>query len=194
MTRFTELTSEQQDALLKGHRHKLNLLIEEIYKLKISKSQPILKVAAFLLEIQAIEFHLIILITELELASSMEPNFIKKTIEEMVTKCCKKPIKVKSKEPYDMTLGEMKDEISKFKAPFLEKLTVLLEKLNKLRRKYAHHLFSGLDSWDKVLKDVEEGIKIDGKVIHELSVISKTISTQSEYGKIMSKKISNDDN
>ena len=43
-------------------------------------------------------------------------------------------------------------------------------------------------------KDVEEGIKIDGKVIHELSVISKTISTQSEYGKIMSKKISNDDN
>lgn len=62
-----------------------------------------------------------------------------------------------------MTLGEMKNALDKYKASFINGLKQELAKLNKLRRRYAHHVFSGLDDWDKVMSDAEKGLEINSK-------------------------------
>lgn len=166
------LTPEKSEVLFRKHREKFDRLLEEIDKLKDPNNPEILTFAAFLIEIQEIEFHLLILITELRLSVPRKAGI---------------SIKVE-KDAYEMTLGEMKNELDKFDGSFLEDLRKSLGELNKLRRRYSHHLFSGMDDWDKVMEDARKGIALNSSVLHDLFVVSKYISEHTEIGKLINRK------
>lgn len=165
-------TDKVLEDVFKRHREKFEYLLNEVKKLKDPGNPGIYTLAAFLIEIQEIEFHLIILITELGSAVAI-----------------KNGKKESKKEPFDMTLGEMKDEICKFEGDFLCELINSLSELNKLRRRYAHHLFSGIDAWDKVMEDVRRGIRLKTQVMSDLYRVSQYISKNTEYGKLMHRKL-----
>ncbi len=167
------LSDEESQLLFKGHREKFEFLLKEIEKLKDPKNPEILTFAAFLIEIQEIEFHLMNLIIMVRSSMPRKPGV---DVRE-------------DKDTYDMTLGQMKNELDKFEAPFLDNLKKSLSELNKLRRRYAHHLFSGLDSWDKVMDDARRGIKLNDQVLLDISLADKYISENTEIGKLFNKKI-----
>lgn len=166
------ITPEESEVLFKKHKEKFDRLLEKIDKLKDPSNPEILTFAAFLIEIQEIEFHLLILITELRISVLRKAGI---SIKE-------------ERDAYDMTLGEMKNELDKFEGSFLEDLKVSLGELNKLRRRYSHHLFSGMDDWDKVMEDAHKGIILNSRVLHDLFVVSKYISENTEMGRLMNRR------
>lgn len=159
-----------------GHWHiKMNFLLKEIEKLK--KQETIVsQISAFLLETQYIEFHIQGLITELELVKSVEPDMTEFSGEE------------NPKEVYEMSLGEMKDEINKYNAGFLSKLKTNLYKLNKIRIRFAHHIFSYSTSKNDLFENAKEGLKENNKTLKSLNEVFKYIEKKSWVGKMMQKK------
>ncbi|TSC88201.1 MAG: hypothetical protein G01um10145_910 [Microgenomates group bacterium Gr01-1014_5] len=168
-----------------GHQQKVSFLFSQIEELR--KGEPILRLAAFLFYVQELEFHLLILITNLEEVHRMEPKLIGMKPDNSSFKSINSY--KKEKELFDMTLGEKKNEVDRYLSPVISELKIILGKLNKLRRRYSHHLFSGLDSWGKVVKDVDEGIELCDKAMSELYKTSEYIKNQTILGKIQNKKV-----
>lgn len=159
-----------------GHWHiKMDLLTKEIAKLKKESSLTSL-ISGFLLETQYIEFHLQGLITELELVHDTERKLVKFSGNK------------KRKEVFKMTLGELKDEVDKYKADFLTELKLNLTNLNKLRIEFAHYLFSYATGVDNLLDSAKKGIIINGKVLTSIGQALKFIEEKSWFGKMLAKK------
>lgn len=163
-----------------GHWHiKMNFLIKEIENLK-SQNHLTSLISAFLLETQYIEFHLQGFITELDIVNDTEPGLMKFSG------------KKRKKEVYEMTLGELKDEIYKYNADFLKDLKINLYELNKIRVQFAHHIFTFATGVDDLLKSAKAGISINNKVILSLNLAFKFIEKNSLFGKMIeSKKVKN---
>lgn len=159
-----------------GHWHiKMGYLTKGIAKLK-KENGLASQISGFLLETQYIEFHLQGLITELELVRDTEPRLVKFSG------------KKKKKEVYEMTLGELKDEVKKYKADFLAELTSNLTDLNRLRIEFAHHLFSYATGVDDLLDSTRRGIVINDKVLASIAQVFKFIEEKSWFGKMVAKK------
>ena len=159
-----------------GHWHiKMDFLTREITKLKKGNNLTSL-ISGFLLETQYIEFHLQGLITELELVHDTEPKLVKFSG------------KKKKKEVFEMTLGELKDEVKKYKADFLVELISNLTDLNKLRREFAHHLFSYATGIDDLLDSAKKGVVANDKVLTSIALSFKFIEKESWFGKMLARK------
>jgi hypothetical protein len=159
-----------------GHWHlKMHFLTKEIERLKKQNDLTSL-ISAFLLETQYIEFHLQGFITELDIVNDTEPKLMKFSG------------KKRKKEVYEMTLGELKDEIRKYNADFLKDLKTNLYELNKIRVQFAHHIFTYATGVDDLLKSAKAGISINTKVLISLNSAFKFIEKNSRFGKMMESK------
>lgn len=159
-----------------GHWHiKMDFLIKEIEKLK-KQTGVTSQISAFLLETQYTEFHLQGLITELDLVTSTEPQLTKFVG------------KRRNKEVYEMSLGELKNEIEKYKANFLSKLQLELKQLNKLRVQFAHHIFSYATSIEDLSKSAAKGIEVNDKVLLSTAKTFRFLEENSWFGKHLANK------
>lgn len=163
-----------------GHWHvKMRFLTKEVDRLKKQNDLTSL-VSAFLLETQYIEFHLQGFVTELEIVNDTEPKLMKFSG------------KKRDKEVYEMTLGNLKEEIKKYQADFLKDLINDLDELNKIRVQFAHHIFTYATGIDALLKNAKNGIAANAKVLESLALAFKYIEQNSWFGKMIeSKKVKN---
>lgn len=159
-----------------GHWHdKMEFLTKEIENLKTQNNLTSL-ISAFLLETQYIEFHLQGFITELDIVNDTEPELMKFSGRK------------RSKEVYEMTLGELKIEVEKYNAEFLSSLKKDLTELNKIRVQFAHHIFTYTTSIDDLLENAKNGIRANNKVLTPLGVAFKFIEQNSWFGKMIESK------
>lgn len=101
-------------------------------------------------------------------------DFQKMTIEEVLLKVYPwmETVTLSQKEYYEMTLGELKNELQLFACSPLQLLVEKIESLNKVRIKFAHKLFfSGKLSM--VVKDINEGYKLIDNVCSQLIEVEK---------------------
>jgi hypothetical protein len=89
---------------------------------------------------------------------------------------------------YELTLGQLHIELSKYNAGFLKKLAVLVEKLNEMRIRFAHYLFTSIKSIEEVTQEAKDGLTHSDKVIEELFLVSEYIKKNTWYGQMYERK------
>ncbi|OGH47169.1 MAG: hypothetical protein A3A51_02140 [Candidatus Levybacteria bacterium RIFCSPLOWO2_01_FULL_39_10] len=159
-----------------GHWHvKMDFFAKQIESLKKLNDFTVFTISAFLLESQSIEFHLQGLLLELDLIKDTE------NIKYLGRK-------YKRKAYYDLSLGQLKDELKQYQVDFLKKLIVLLEELNRMRIQFAHHIYSYSTSLDDLIIDADKGIKLSEQVMLEISKVFKHTEQNTWIGHLMTKK------
>lgn len=170
-----ESTIEEHEEPWRGWFSKNQIILQDIEKLKSDDNERS-KISAFLLESQYIEFKIIDLLQELEILAGSDP--------EIVIFQGKK----RKKELYELTLGQLHDELSKYNGKFLSKLTLLINELNKKRIRFAHYLFTSIQGIEEVIQQAKEGLSHNDKIIEELYLVSEYIDKNTWYGQMYERK------
>lgn len=166
---------EEHEEPFRGWLNKNQIILEEIDRLK-DDSNDRSKISAFLLETQFIEFKIIDLLQELALVVNTDPEIVTHAGE-------KSP-----KELYELTLGQLHVELSKYNADFLQKLIPLIQTLNKKRIHFAHYLFTRIQGIEEVIEGANEGLAYNEKVIEELYSSFEYIKKNTWYGQMYERK------
>jgi len=90
-----------------------------------------------------------------------------------------------------MSLGELKNEIEEHKTGFLAGLQSDLQRLNKLRVQFAHHIFSYATSIEDLSKSASKGMEINNKVLLSTAKAFKFLEKNSWFGKHLANKRAN---
>ncbi len=177
-----QLIVEVRDASIEEHEEpfrswlsKNHIILQDIEKLR-KDSNDRSKISAFILESQYIEFKIIDLLQKLRILVNTDPGIVSYKGK----KC--------SKELYELTLGQLHNELSKYNADFLKKFKPLVKKLNGIRISFAHYLFTGIKGIDEIVEEAKEGLNHDDRVIEELYLISKCIEKKTWYGQMYKRK------
>ena len=177
-----QIIVEVKDASIEDHDEpfrswftKNRIILEDVERLKKNKYDTS-KISAFLLESQYIEFKIIDLLQTLEILVSSDPEIVKFQGEK------------RSKELYELTLGQLHKELCKYDAGFLKAFTKLVKKLNKIRIRFVHYLFTSIKGIKEIVKEAKEGLVHNDKVIGELLSLFEYIEKNTWYGQMYETK------
>lgn len=154
---------------------KNQIILQDIEKLKGDDNERS-KISAFLLESQYIEFKIIDILQELEILASSDP--------EIVVFQGKR----RKKELYELTLGQLHDELLKYNGEFLSKLALLIEQLNIKRIRFVHYLFTNIQGIEDVIQQAREGLAHNDKIIEELYLVSEYTNKNTWYWQMYERK------
>jgi hypothetical protein len=145
---------------------KNEFLKNQISQLEKMKDFPIFIFASFILKIVWIEFELKQLISHLDAYLS--------TIEMR----SRSPLSRKIRMPKDLdkqlfTFGKLIKEINQYEGTPLNKLKNNLPLLNRLRKKFIHHLFSSNSSLGDLIKEAEKGLELTEIILQDINEIYK---------------------
>lgn len=166
---------EDHEEPFRGWFKKNNILLEDIEKLKNDNNDRS-KISAFLLETQYIEFKIIDLLQELQLVVNTDPNIL--TFNG----------KKNPKELYELPLGALSDELFKYEADFLKKLKPMIKDLNTKRIRFAHYLFTSVEGIDALIKEAQEGLGQNDKILEELCTALEYIKNNTWCGQMYERK------
>jgi len=170
-----DVSVEEHDEPFKSWFLKNNIILDEIERLKNDKDERS-KISAFILDCEYIEFKIIDLLQKLELLVRTDPKLVKYNGKKL------------SKELYKLPLGSLYKELCNYQTRFLVKLIPMVEKLNKLRIRFVHYLFTDIKGIDKVIKEAIDGLAYNDKVIEALYLVHKHIQKNTWYGQMMERK------
>lgn len=154
---------------------KNQIILKDVKRLREDKNDTS-KISAFLLESQYIEFTIIQLLQKLEILVNSDPEIVKFQG------------KKRDLELYELSLGKLHEELSKYDTKFLNKFTKLVVKLNKTRIRFAHYLFISIKNIEVIIKEAKTGLVHNDKVIKELLSVLEYIDKNTWYGQMYERK------
>ncbi len=177
-----QIIVEVKDASIEDHNEpfrswfaKNRIILEEVDGMRKNKNDTS-KISAFLLESQYIEFKIIDLLQKLEILVNSDPEIVKFQGEK------------RFKELYELTLGQLYKELSKYNAGFLKEFIKLIKELNKIRIRFAHYLFTSIKDIEEIIKEAKRGLAHNDKVIEELLSVFEYIEKNTWYGQMYERK------
>jgi hypothetical protein len=167
------LPQDEERKLLNESYLKYKTLLDEIQNLRNNTITTTSSIWGFLLQTQFIEFQL----QHLLVTIGLSPDIIERRK------------KIRNKNYEELTLGQLKNEITKYPDELLKELGLKLEGLNKIRIRIAHHMFIGLGSLDELIVESKRGQEIGDSVSEEIYKINLYLDENSSFGKLMNKPL-----